>query len=149
MTTAGIRRTKASVPPPKRQTSGPGKSRALPNPRANVPQKTKAIWGRRFSVDAGPFGTIGCPSASASSTSCMNFFECGLQQPRPEVAKPESSLRGLRRKFHIRPSLSRRGDPLIATTPEERRQELLTNPTGRERDDFILSAYAPFGGILA
>src|SRR5881396_2618685 len=61
ITTAGIRRTKALVPPPKSQTSGPGSSRALPNPRASVPQKTKAIWGRRFSVDAGPFGTIGCP----------------------------------------------------------------------------------------
>ena len=35
--TAGIRRTKKFVPPPRSQTIGPGTSSALPNAKAKVP----------------------------------------------------------------------------------------------------------------
>src|SRR5205814_7857305 len=38
------------------------------------------------------------------------------------------------------------GEPLNAYTRGKRRQELPTNPTGRQRDDFLLSAYAVLGG---
>src|SRR6266480_1980055 len=38
------------------------------------------------------------------------------------------------------------GEPLNAYTRGKRRQELPSNPTGRQRDDLLLSAYAVLGG---
>src|SRR5436305_12040921 len=38
------------------------------------------------------------------------------------------------------------GEPLNAYTRGERRQELPSNPTGRQRDDLLLSTYAVLGG---
>src|SRR5207302_17685 len=73
-------------------------------------------------------------------------FDIPVKDDASRVATRKSAVRRPRREFHIRPGLSRAGDHLNAYTRGECRQELPSNPIGRQCDDLLLSTYAVPGG---